>query len=402
MSAVDFELLCRGAVDVLPLDDFRKRLEAGKPLRVKAGFDPTAPDLHFGHAVILTKLRQFQDCGHEVFFLIGDFTGLIGDPTGKNATRPPLTRAEIEANAQTYQSQVFKILDPARTQVVFNSTWMEQCSAADLIRLAAQHTVARMLERDDFQKRYESGRPIAIHEFLYPLVQGFDSVQLRADVELGGTDQKFNLLVGRHLQENAGQRPQIVMTLPLLEGLDGVQKMSKSLGNYIGISESPYEMFGKIMSISDTLMWRYFELLSLRGNQEIAALRQTAGEGRNPRDIKFELAHELVGRFHDRVAADAARADFIHRFSSGGLPQDIPEIRVVSPTPTLALANVVKLAELAASTSEARRAVTQRAVRVDEIRIEDQDLKLEAGRRYLIQVGKRKAALIELVLAGTG
>lgn len=402
MSAVDFELLCRGAVDVLPPDDFRKRLEAGKPLRVKAGFDPTAPDLHFGHAVVLTKLRQFQDCGHEVFFLIGDFTGLIGDPTGKNATRPPLTRAEIEANAQTYQSQVFKILDPARTQVAFNSTWMEQCSAADLIRLAAQHTVARMLERDDFQKRYESGRPIAIHEFLYPLVQGFDSVQLRADVELGGTDQKFNLLVGRHLQENAGQRPQIVMTLPLLEGLDGVQKMSKSLGNYIGISESPYEMFGKIMSISDTLMWRYFELLSLRGNQEIAALRRTAGDGRNPRDIKFELAHELVGRFHDRIAADAARADFIHRFSSGGLPQDIPEIRVVSPTPTLALANVVKLAELAASTSEARRAVTQRAVRVDEIRIEDQDLKLEAGRRYLIQVGKRKAALIDLVLAGTG
>jgi len=402
MSAADFELLCRGAVDVLPLDEFRKRIEAGKPLRIKAGFDPTAPDLHFGHAVVLTKLRQFQDCGHEVIFLIGDFTGLIGDPTGKSATRPPLTPAEVEANALTYQSQVFKILDSARTRVVFNSTWMSQRSAADLVRLAAQHTVARMLERDDFQKRYESGRPIAIHEFLYPLIQGYDSVHLQADVELGGTDQKFNLLVGRHLQEIAGQRPQVVMTLPLLEGLDGVHKMSKSLGNYIGISEAPREMFGKIMSVSDILMWRYFELLSLRGNVEIAALRRAEAEGRNPRDIKFELAKELVSRFHGAEAATAAHAEFVRQFSAKGLPEDIPEVRVVSPTHKLALANVVKLAELVPSTSEARRAVAQRAVRVDEVRIEDSDLQLEAGKRYLIQVGKRKLAFVDLVLGDAG
>ncbi|MGE3772182.1 MAG: tyrosine--tRNA ligase [Gammaproteobacteria bacterium] len=402
MSAADFELLCRGAVDVLPLDDFRQRIEAGKPLKVKAGFDPTAPDLHFGHAVVLTKLRQFQDRGHEVIFLIGDFTGLIGDPTGKSATRPPLTPAEVEANARTYQAQVFKILDPARTRVEFNSTWMGQRSAADLIRLAAQHTVARMLERDDFQKRYEAGRPIAVHEFLYPLIQGYDSVHLRTDVELGGTDQKFNLLVGRHLQENAGQRPQVVMTLPLLEGLDGVHKMSKSLGNYIGISEAPREMFGKIMSVSDTLMWRYFELLSLRGNHEIAALRRAAAEGRNPRDIKFELAVELVSRYHDAATATAAHAEFVHQFSGKGLPEDIPEVRVVSSTHVLALANVAKLANLVPSTSEARRAVAQRAVRVDEVRVEDQDLQLEAGKRYLIQVGKRKVALVDLVLEDAG
>lgn len=399
MSAADFELLCRGTVDVLPLDDFRQRLDSGKRLRVKAGFDPTAPDLHLGHAVVLTKLRQFQDQGHDILFLIGDFTGLIGDPTGKSATRPPLTAEEVEANARTYQSQVYKILDPARTQVVFNSAWMSKCSAADLIRLAAQHTVARMLERDDFQKRYTSGRPIAIHEFLYPLIQGYDSVHLQADVELGGTDQKFNLLVGRHLQEHAGQKPQVVMTLPLLEGLDGVHKMSKSLGNYIGISEPPSEMFGKIMSVSDDLMWRYFELLSLRGNAEISALRQSAEDGRNPRDIKFELARELVGRFHGPAAADAAHAGFVQQFSGRGLPQEIPELRVLSPTPQLSLANVAKLAELVASTSEARRAVTQRAVRVDDVRIEDQDLQLETGRRYLIQVGKRKVALVDLVLS---
>jgi len=397
MNFADFELLCRGAVDVLPRDDFRQRLETGKPLRVKAGFDPTAADLHLGHAVILTKLRQFQDLGHDVIFLIGDFTGLIGDPTGKNVTRPPLTPTEVAANARTYEAQVFKILDRERTQVVFNSTWMGQCSAADLIRLAAQHTVARMLERDDFQKRHQTGRPIAIHEFLYPLIQGYDSVHLRADVEIGGTDQKFNLLVGRHLQEHAGQRPQVIMTLPLLEGLDGVHKMSKSLGNYIGISDTSSAMFGKIMSISDTLMWRYFELLSLRGNSEIEALRRAATDGRNPRDIKYELAAELVSRFHGVDAAVAAHTDFVRQFTGKGLPGEVPEIRVVSPTNSLALANVVKLADLAQSTSEVRRAVAQRAVRVDEIRIEDQDLHLEVGKRYLIQVGKRKVAFVNLV-----
>lgn len=397
MSAADFDLLCRGAVDVLPMDDFRLRLAAGTPLRVKAGFDPTAPDLHLGHAVVLTKLRQFQERGHHVIFLIGDFTGLIGDPTGKSATRPPLTRDEVEANARTYREQVFKILDPERTEVVFNSSWMEQFSAADLIRIAAQHTVARMLERDDFEKRYASGRPIAIHEFLYPLIQGHDSVHLRADVELGGTDQKFNLLVGRHLQENAGQRPQIVMTLPLLEGLDGVQKMSKSLGNYIGISEPATHMFGKIMSVSDILMWRYFELLSLRGNDEIAGLRRAASEGRNPRDIKFELATELVTRFHGRDAAVAAHEDFVQRFTARGLPADIPEIRLSSDQSHMLLANVVKSADLAASTSEARRAVVQRAIRVDEVRIEDEDFLLEVGKRYLIQVGKRKVAFVDLI-----
>ena len=397
MGSADFELLCRGAVDVLPADEFRKRIDSGKSLRVKAGFDPTAPDLHLGHAVVLTKLRQFQDLGHEILFLIGDFTGLIGDPTGKNATRPPLTPAEVEANARTYEDQVFKILDPARTQVVFNSAWMKDRSAADLVRLAAQYTVARMLERDDFQKRFESGRPIAIHEFLYPLIQGFDSVHLQADVELGGTDQKFNLLVGRHLQEHAGQVPQVVMTLPLLEGLDGTQKMSKSLGNYIGISEPPGEMFGKVMSISDTLMWRYFELLSLRGNSQIAGLRASAEAGRNPRDIKLELADELVARFHGQTAAVAAQADFVRRFSDRELPQDIPAVQVLSMTPTMALPNVVKDARLAASTSEARRAVAQRAVRVDDARIEDEDLHLAAGRNYLIQVGKRKIARVELI-----
>lgn len=398
MSSSALELLCRGTVDVLPMDDFRKRIAEGRPLRVKAGFDPTAPDLHLGHAVVLTKLRQFQELGHEIIFLIGDFTGLIGDPTGKSVTRPPLTPAEVAANAETYQSQVFRILDPTRTRVVFNSAWMGECSAADLIRLAAQHTVARMLERDDFQKRYESGKPIAIHEFLYPLIQGFDSVQLQADVELGGTDQKFNLLVGRHLQEGAGQQPQIVITMPLLEGLDGVNKMSKSLGNYIGISEAPQAMFGKLMSISDELMWRYFELLSLRTNEDIAGLRQQAVAGRNPRDIKFELALEIVERFHSAPAAKIAHESFMQQFSARGLPEDIPEIQVMSPTATLALATALKSAGLASSTSEARRALAQRAVRVDELRIEDEDARIEAGKRYLIQVGKRKFAFIEVRL----
>jgi tyrosyl-tRNA synthetase len=400
MLTADLDLLCRGAVDVLPADELSKRVETGRPLRVKAGFDPTAPDLHLGHAVVLTKLRQFQDQGHEVIFLIGDFTGLIGDPTGKSVTRPALTPEEVANNAQTYKSQVFKILDPARTRVEFNSLWMNACSAADLIKLAAQHTVARMLEREDFHKRYTSGKPIAIHEFLYPLIQGYDSVHLRADVELGGTDQKFNLLVGRHLQELAGQAPQVVITMPLLEGLDGIHKMSKSLGNYIGISELPQDMFGKIMSISDELMWRYFELLSLRATSDIWRLRTEAAEGRNPRDIKVELALEIVTRFHGATAARIAHDGFVSQFSKGGVPEDIPTVHVVVEEAFAALSHVMKAASLASSTSEARRAVAQRAVKVDDVRIEDVEATLKTGKRYLIQSGKRKYSFVELVQRG--
>ena len=400
MLTADLDLLCRGAVDVLPGEELRKRVATGRPLRVKAGFDPTAPDLHLGHAVVLTKLRQFQDQGHEVIFLIGDFTGLIGDPTGKSVTRPALTPEEVANNAQTYKSQVFKILDPARTRVEFNSLWMNACSAADLIKIAAQHTVARMLEREDFHKRYTGGKPIAIHEFLYPLIQGYDSVHLRADVELGGTDQKFNLLVGRHLQELAGQLPQVVITMPLLEGLDGIHKMSKSLGNYIGISEPPQDMFGKIMSISDELMWRYFELLSLRPSSDIARLRTEAAEGRNPRDIKVELALEIVSRFHGTTAAHVAHDGFVSQFSKGGVPQDIPTVHVVIEEGFAALSHVMKAASLASSTSEARRAVAQRAVKVDDVRIEDVETTLKAGKRYLIQSGKRKFSFVELVQRG--
>lgn len=397
MLSADLDLLCRGAVDVLPAEELRKRVETGRPLRVKAGFDPTAPDLHLGHAVVLTKLRQFQDQGHEVIFLIGDFTGLIGDPTGKSVTRPALTPEEIASNAQTYKSQVFKILDPQLTRVEFNSLWMNARSAADLIKLAAQHTVARMLEREDFHKRYTSGKPIAIHEFLYPLIQGYDSVHLNADVELGGTDQKFNLLVGRHLQEIAGQAPQIVITMPLLEGLDGVHKMSKSLGNYIGISEPPQDMFGKIMSISDDLMWRYFELLSLRGTSDITGLRRQAADGRNPRDIKIELAQEIVSRFHGFTEAQKAHEGFVSQFSNRSIPLDIPTVEVIVDQTHAALSYVLKTANLASSTSEARRALAQRAVRVDETRIEDVETKLQAGKRYLIQSGKRKFSFVELI-----
>ncbi|HCK81788.1 MAG TPA: tyrosine--tRNA ligase, partial [Candidatus Competibacteraceae bacterium] len=337
------ELVKRGAVDLLLEDELVDRLKSGRPLRVKTGFDPTAPDLHLGHTVLINKMRQFQELGHHVMFLIGDFTGMIGDPTGKNVTRKPLTHEEILANAKTYQEQVFKILDPEKTEILFNSNWFNQMTPADFIHLAAKHTVARMLERDDFGKRYASGQPIAIHEFLYPLVQGYDSVAMRADVELGGTDQKFNLLVGRELQKHYGQPPQIVLTVPILEGLDGVQKMSKSLGNYVGIRDEPNEMFGKLMSVSDDLMWRYFELLSFRPSRQIAGWRrQVTDEGLNPRDVKFKLAEELVARFHGVEAGQNALAAFIERFQKGALPEDLAELQVQSRDGRLPIANLLK------------------------------------------------------------
>ena len=389
------ELIKRGAVDLLLEEELVERVKGGQPLRVKAGFDPTAPDLHLGHTVLINKLRQFQDLGHHVMFLIGDFTGMIGDPTGKNVTRKPLTREQILANAKTYEEQVFKILDPERTEVLFNSTWFDQMTPADFIHLAAKHTVARMLERDDFGKRYASGQSIAIHEFLYPLVQGYDSVAMRADVELGGTDQKFNLLVGRELQKHYGQPPQIVLTMPILEGLDGVQKMSKSLGNYVGIRDEPDEMFGKLMSISDELMWRYFELLSFRPSREIAEWqRQVVHEGLNPRDVKFKLAEELVVRFHDVGAGRQALAGFIERFQKGALPEDLPEVQVQSRDGRLPLANLLKNAGLATSTSEALRLIQQGAVRIDGERIANRDLELVAGSNHIYQVGKRRVARV--------
>ena len=388
----------RGADEILPEEDLIEKLKEGRPLRIKAGFDPTAPDLHLGHTVLINKLRQFQDLGHEILFLIGDFTGMIGDPTGKSATRPPLTPEEVKQNARTYQEQIFKILDPERTQVVFNSEWMSIMNAAELIQLAARHTVARMLERDDFSKRYREGKSIAIHEFLYPLIQGYDSVALKADVELGGTDQKFNLLVGRELQRQYGVPQQVVLTMPILEGLDGVQKMSKSLGNYIGINDAPNEMFGKIMSISDELMWRYFELLSFRPLDEIERLKREVADGRNPRDVKFELAREIIGRFHDEVAAEKAQADFIARFQKGALPDEIPEKRVsVGSDGRLPIANVMKEAGLVSSTSEGLRMLKQGAVKVDGEKVSDKSLMLRAGEAPLIQVGKRRIARVELV-----
>ncbi|MCU0970668.1 MAG: tyrosine--tRNA ligase [Gammaproteobacteria bacterium] len=397
MTSVDesYELVARGTEEILLESALRSKLARGVPLRIKAGFDPTAPDLHLGHTVLITKLRQFQDLGHEILFLIGDFTGMIGDPTGKSATRKPLTRDEVLQNAQTYEQQIFRILDPARTLVVFNSSWMGEMSAADLIQLAAKHTVARMLEREDFSTRYRSGQPIAIHEFLYPLIQGYDSVALRADVELGGTDQKFNLLVGRQLQEAYGQEPQVVITMPILEGLDGVQKMSKSLGNYVGIAEPPDEMFGKLMSISDELMWRYLELLSLRPSAEIAGWRREVAEGLNPMEVKFRLAAEIVGRFHDATAASSARERFIARFRKGDVPDEIAEIRLAAPD-GLAIANVLKAAGLVSSTSEALRLVQQGGVRVDNQRVEEKSVVLAAGATYLIQVGKRRFARVAL------
>lgn len=387
----------RGSDEILPLAELEKKLAAGTPLRVKAGFDPTAPDLHLGHTVLINKLREFQRLGHHVIFLIGDFTGMIGDPSGRSATRPPLTRAEVKANAATYQRQIFRILDPDRTEIAFNSSWMDKLTAADMIRLASGQTVARMLERDDFEQRYKSGRPIALHEFLYPLAQGYDSVALQADVELGGSDQKFNLLMGRQLQQAAGQPPQVVLTMPLLEGTDGEQKMSKSLGNYIGIDEPAPEMFGKIMSISDALMWRYFELLSFRPLAEIAGFRRAIAEGANPRDIKFRLAREIVARFHDAAAASAAEADFITRFSNHALPEQIPEVEIKVDQDGLPLANLLKAAGLVASTSEAHRLVRQGAVRIDGQRVGDSRRVLPPGFSAVIQIGKRKFARVMLL-----
>ena len=388
--------LSRGTAEVLPENGLEAKLKEGRPLVVKAGFDPTAPDLHIGHTVLINKMRQFQQLGHEVVFLIGDFTGMIGDPSGKNATRKALSPEEIKANAETYEKQIFKILDKDKTRIEFNSSWMGEMDAAGLIRLAARHTVARMLERDDFNKRYTGGQPISIHEFLYPLVQGYDSVALHADVELGGTDQKFNLLVGRQLQQDYGQAPQIVITTPLLEGLDGVQKMSKSLGNYIGITESPGEMFGKIMSISDELMWRYFEVLSFRSLDDIAALRKSVEDGMNPRDAKFELGVEIVARFSDTAAAAGAKEEFISRFQQGAMPDEIPELTLESEDGKLGIAHLLKKARLVSSTSDAFRMIKQGAVRIDGDKIEDRSLQIVAGTTHIYQVGKRKFSRVTL------
>jgi tyrosyl-tRNA synthetase len=398
----DWELalaeLKRGCEEILLEEELIAKLKEGKPLKIKAGFDPTAPDLHLGHTVLINKLRAFQQLGHEVIFLIGDFTGLIGDPTGKNVTRKPLTREEVLANAQTYKDQVFKILDPAKTRVAFNSEWMNELGAAGMIKLAARQTVARMLERDDFKKRYANNQSIAIHEFLYPLVQGWDSVALQADVEMGGTDQRFNLLMGRELQKDEGQRPQTVMMVPLLEGLDGVQKMSKSLGNYVGITDAPNDMFGKIMSISDELMWRYYDLLSFRALEDIAALKQQVAAGANPRDVKIELAKEIIARFHDQAAADAAHQDFIQRFSKNALPDDIPQLSVSCDGDSMPIANLLKEAGLVDSTSEAIRMIKQGAVKLNgDTKIEDTKLDIAKGSEAIYQVGKRKFAKISLV-----
>ncbi|NMF98150.1 tyrosine--tRNA ligase [Aromatoleum toluolicum] len=390
------ELIKRGADELLIEAELVDKLKSGRPLRVKAGFDPTAPDLHLGHTVLINKLRHFQDLGHQVMFLIGDFTGMIGDPSGKNATRPPLSREQIMENARTYQDQVFKILDPKKTEVCFNSAWMESLGSAGMIRLASRSTVARMLERDDFAKRYAANQPISIHEFLYPLCQGYDSVAMRADIELGGTDQKFNLLMGRELQKHEGQIPQCVLMMPLLEGLDGVNKMSKSLGNYIGIAEGPREIFGKLMSISDDLMWRYYELLSFRSISEIADLRRDAEAGRNPRDIKVMLAMELVARFHDDAAAEDARAEFEARFQRGVLPEDMPEVKVAVGADGMPVFQVIRQAGLTGTTSEAMRMIEQGAVRLDGDRVEDKGLVLQAGTTVVLQVGKRKFATVHL------
>lgn len=387
----------RGAEEILLEEELVKKLQRGKPLRIKAGFDPTAPDLHLGHTVLINKLRQFQELGHEVLFLIGDFTGMIGDPTGKSQTRPTLTEEDVQRNAATYKEQVFKILDPAKTQVVFNSSWMRELGAAGMVQLAARHTVARMLERDDFSKRYKSGQAIAVHEFLYPLIQGWDSVALKADVELGGTDQKFNLLMGRQLQEQEGQEPQVVLTMPILEGLDGVQKMSKSLGNYIGVGDAPDDMFGKVMSISDDLMWRYFELLSFRPMDEIEQFKQQIANGTNPRDIKFLLGEELVARFHDEAAATQARENFVARFQKGAMPDEMPEFKLVAEEGSLPIGYVLKQVGLVSSTSEAFRMIKQGAVKIDGKKVTDKGLAIQAGVTAVYQVGKRKFARIKII-----
>src|SRR5882762_666586 len=394
--AKDLEVIRRGADEVILEEDLRRKLAKGKPLRVKAGFDPTAPDLHLGHTVVLNKMRQFQDLGHHVMFLIGDFTGMIGDPSGRNVTRPALTPEQIAENAETYKAQVFKVLDPDKTEIMFNSTWSEQLGATGIIKLAGKYTVARMLERDDFATRYAEQRPISIHEFLYPLMQGYDSVAMRADVELGGTDQKFNLLVGRELQKDYGQEPQVIITMPLLEGLAGTEKMSKSLGNYVGIHDAPNEMFGKLMSISDELMWRYFELLSFRPLAEIDALRREASGGRNPRDIKFELARELVARFHDAAAAERAQRNLTARVSEKAVPDDLP-LRVIHVDGAgLRVANLLKEAGLAASTSEANRKIEEGAVRMDGARVTDRAPTLGGGGGPGLPVGSPRFARLKL------
>jgi tyrosyl-tRNA synthetase len=396
MIPEQFEILRRGTTEILVENDFVSALKRGNKLVVKAGFDPTAPDLHLGHTVVLTKMRQFQDLGHDVVFLIGDFTGLIGDPTGKTITRPALSPEAIDFNARTYKEQVFKILDPNRTRVEFNSKWMSPMTASDLVRLASKYTVARMLERDDFQKRYTAQKPIAIHEFLYPLVQGFDSVALHADVEIGGTDQRFNLLVGRHLQEDYGQPPQTVITMPLLEGIDGVQKMSKSLKNYISLNDHPSDMFGKIMSISDELMWRYFNLLSFKPTQEISSLRKRTEMGLNPRDAKYELALELVARFHGKGASEDAKRDFIARFSEHELPLEIPDITVKADSAKISITQLLKSSGLVQSTSDGRRLIQQGAVRVDNTKVSDDTLAFKTGCLLIIQIGKRRFARIKI------
>ena len=390
------EQIKRGCDEILLEEELREKLRRGKPLKIKAGFDPTAPDLHLGHTVLINKMRQFQQLGHHVMFLIGDFTGMIGDPSGKSATRPPLSPEQIEANAQTYRQQVFKILDPDMTEICFNSTWHGPRSSADMIRLASRHTVARMLERDDFARRYRNNQPISIHEFLYPLVQGWDSVEMRADVELGGTDQKFNLLVGRELMKAEGMEPQVILTMPILEGLDGVQKMSKSLDNYIAIEDPPNEMFGKLMSVSDELMWRYFELLSFRPMSEIDTFRRDVEAGANPRDIKFLLAEEIITRFHDAAAAEAARQDFITRFAKGAIPDEMPEIDLELEHESIGVAALLKQAGLTSSTSESFRMIQQGAVRLDGEKVSDRDLSLCRGAVVVAQVGKRKFARVTL------
>lgn len=391
------EILRRGTDEILVESELVDRLKGGAPMRIKAGFDPTAPDLHLGHTVLINKLRQFQDLGHEVIFLIGDFTGMIGDPTAKNATRPPLTREEVAENARTYKEQIFRILDPEKTVVAFNSEWMDAMGASGLVQLAARHTVARMLERDDFSRRYRENRPIAIHEFLYPLIQGYDSVALKADVELGGTDQKFNLLVGRQLQEHYGQRPQVVLTMPLLEGLDGVQKMSKSLGNYVGITEPADEMFGKLMSISDDLMWRYFELLSFRSMTEIDRLREEVRQGANPRDAKFLLGVEIVDRFHGAGAGAKARDSFIARFQRGALPDVLEEVSIKAGGLSIGIAQLLKEAGLVSSASDGMRMVRQGAVKIDGEKIADPKREIAVGTDAVFQVGKRRVARIQVM-----
>jgi len=388
------DVIKRGCDELLLETELNHKLGQGRPLRIKAGFDPTAPDLHLGHTVLLNKIRQLQVLGHHALFLIGDFTGMIGDPTGKNTTRPPLSREQVLENAQSYREQVFKVLDPDKTEIVFNSTWMDKFSAADLIKLAATHTVARMLERDDFGKRYLNNQAIAIHEFIYPLIQGYDSVALKADLELGGSDQKFNLLMGRELQKHYGQPPQCVLTMPLLLGLDGVNKMSKSLGNYIGITESPQEMFGKLMSVSDKLMWRYLELLSFESMSTIAKWRSEVEQERNPRDIKVLLAQEIVTRFHSRAASEKALAEFEARFKQGVLPEDMPEVTVSASTGIIGIAQLLKQAGLVDSTSEALRMITQGAVKLDGERVIDKGLQLQTGGVVVAQVGKRKFARV--------